>query len=306
MAFLGTFNNFNTCSIQKETETGAKNNEIDEIKEMRILSKRYLSGLRKCVGEEVAERVKAMEATHDTVMHAPVPHVIRLDGVAFRTLTAKLEKPFDARFTKAMLLTAQDLMERLRPQTVFVQSDEISLVFGGRPTLQQIMYGGRVQKMISVTASMAAAYFNHHFKQSLGWFDSRLLIPNSSSPAELQCAEAIWWRHRWDGRRNVVNAIGQSIFGHDRMQGVDLEETLFALRLEHNITLDSYPADAVYGSFLKFIDLPHTGFNPLTGLSVPTVRRRIQARSFDWSVMSDPHDRAEMVMSDTWLPHHPK
>lgn len=110
----------------------------------------------------VAKRVQSLQAIYEMTLPANQPYVVRLDGVAFRNYTDGMVKPFDARFTRAMLLTTRDLMERCAARTAYCQSDEVSLLFAPEASPQQILYGGRVQKIASVLAALAAARFNWH------------------------------------------------------------------------------------------------------------------------------------------------
>lgn len=120
--------------------------------------------------EQVERRIKTLQDEYERTLPAERPYVIRLDGVAFRSYTAGMKKPFDARLTRAMQLTTRDLMERCAARTGYCQSDEITLVFAPEATPLQIIYGGRVQKMVSVMASWAAARFNHHIGR-MDWLD---------------------------------------------------------------------------------------------------------------------------------------
>lgn len=115
--------------------------------------------------ELVAKRVQSLQAVYEMTLPANQPYVMRLDGVAFRNYTDGMVKPFDAHFTRAMLLTTRDLMERCAARTAYCQSDEISLLFAPEASPQQILYGGRVQKMVSVLAALAAARFNWHISR---------------------------------------------------------------------------------------------------------------------------------------------
>lgn len=131
---------------------------------------RYLSSTTGIEAEKMAERIISLQALYEQTIPAEQPYVLRLDGVAFKTFTAGMVKPFDRRLTRAMLLTTRDLMERCAARTAYCQSDEISLLFAPEPVVEQIMYAGRVQKLVSVMASCAAARFNYHLAR-MEWTD---------------------------------------------------------------------------------------------------------------------------------------
>ncbi|KAJ1565863.1 hypothetical protein HK096_008421 [Nowakowskiella sp. JEL0078] len=79
--------------------------------------------------DDIADRMKAMEALTEQTIAATSPYVLRLDGVAFHTFTKGLRAPFDDRFTTSMVETTKDLVSKLNPILAYCQSDEISLVF---------------------------------------------------------------------------------------------------------------------------------------------------------------------------------
>jgi len=90
--------------------------------------------------------------------------IIRLDGKAFHTLTKrlKLKKPFDESFTNMMDETAKYLCENIQGCILgYVQSDEISLVLQDFKTIStDAWFDGNIQKITSISASMATAKFN--------------------------------------------------------------------------------------------------------------------------------------------------
>lgn len=83
------------------------------------------------------------------------PVFVRLDGRAFHRLAENLvlKKPFDDRFSDAMVRVCTALVadSGLCPDFAFTFSDEISLYF------TQLPFGGRVEKIDSVSSSFAAS-----------------------------------------------------------------------------------------------------------------------------------------------------
>lgn len=255
--------------------------------------------------------IKASEAKWELLLPKHLPFVIRLDGVSFKRFTAGLQKPFDVRFTRAILATAMDLVERTAARMAFCQSDEITLVYppastgggGGGESLSldeaELFYGGRTQKIVSVVAGMASALFNRHFESQAGnsmiaaYFDARCFSVNSAEEA----VDVLWWRHALDCRRNAINAIAQSHFSHKSLQGLAIQDVLRKL---HSKSLDihrDYPRENVFGVFIKRVQVEHRGLNPLTGEHVACQRVRIQGRSFDWK--KEQRD-ASFVMDRFW------
>lgn len=89
--------------------------------------------------------------------------IIRIDGKAFHTFTKGLKRPFDDNFTEWMDRTTEILCKEIQGVKFgYVQSDEISLVLTDFDTITtDAWFGGNIQKMASVSASIATAWFNH-------------------------------------------------------------------------------------------------------------------------------------------------
>ena len=106
--------------------------------------------------------------------------IVRLDGRSFSKFTSGFAKPFDPIFTKAMCYTAQDLLLKFNCQTAYTHSDEITLIFSRQypdssgNLISKHMFDGRIQKIISLTASYCSVRFNWHL--------SKLLEENAIKP----------------------------------------------------------------------------------------------------------------------------
>lgn len=88
--------------------------------------------------------------------------IIRLDGKSFSKYTKKMKKPFDNGFITAMQLTAKKLCEEIQgAQLAYVQSDEISILITDFETREtQAWFDNNIQKMCSISASIATSEFN--------------------------------------------------------------------------------------------------------------------------------------------------
>lgn len=193
-----------------------------------------------------------------------VPVIIRLDGKAFHTFTKGLDKPFDAVFNKTMQDTMKYLCENIQGCVLgYTQSDEITLVLIDYQTLQtDAWYDYEVQKMCSVSASMATLAFNKAFKDNtallisdienfgepylakfdLATFDSRVF----NVPKE-EVTNCILWR-QLDAERNSINALAQSLFSHKSLQGLGRKETIAKMEAEKGVIWGNLPTMYKRGS----------------------------------------------------------
>ncbi|KAI8843623.1 tRNAHis guanylyltransferase-domain-containing protein, partial [Chytridium lagenaria] len=261
---------------------------------------------------------KLEEAVNPKVL-ATQPFIIRLDGVSFSTFTEGLTKPFDWRLKEALVKTTEDLMKKFVPVTGYHHSDEISLVFPAADDPQRKlqvepshMYNGRVQKMVSVTASYAGARFNHHMRAfdwtdlkprvrervlgSEAYFDGRVVPLNDMKEA----AECLFWRSNMDGFRNSLSAIGQSHFKPKEMHKKSLRDLLGMLEakgIEVDVE-DMY----LFGTFVKKEEYVMSGFlDPRTGgwTEGEIKRKRLRRGAFNFAGINEER-RTEFVGLKLW------
>lgn len=157
------------------------------------------------------------------------PVIVRVDGKAFHTLTRKCEKPFDSNFNIVMRDTAGYLANNMQgAKVVYVQSDEISVLLTDYDDLQtDAWFDYNVQKIVSVTASMATAIFNYYLKDNfndkVGLFDGRAF----NIPKE-EVANYFLWRQE-DWIRNSVQMLAQAHFSHKQLHKKNQKDMLLML-----------------------------------------------------------------------------
>lgn len=141
--------------------------------------------------------------------------IIRVDGKAFHSFTKGFNKPFDRYIVNRMIETANYLAENIQNcRLVYWQSDEISLVLTDFTEFDtQQWFAGKVQKIVSISAGMASAYFTN-LTGSVAVFDSRVF----QVPTLTEVYNYFLWRQR-DAIRNSILGSAQSIYSHKEMHG---------------------------------------------------------------------------------------
>jgi tRNA(His) guanylyltransferase len=112
----------------------------------------------------IGDRMKTHEMTYDIKISDNHYLCVRLDGHGFSKFTKKLCKPYDKNFSKAMVLSAYDVMCEFNARSAYTQSDEITLIFD-IPDLsknQNYIFNARIQKILSLTASFVSVRFNKY------------------------------------------------------------------------------------------------------------------------------------------------
>jgi len=185
--------------------------------------------------DSLGDRMKTYEAVTKTRLVRRMPVIIRVDGKAFHTLTAGMERPFDLSFVNCMHATAKALCaETQNADFAYVQSDEISVLVTDYHALNtEAWFDNQVQKIVSIAAACATAHFGRHFakhfpgSRALPMFDARTF----NVPAD-DVANYFLWRQQ-DAIRNSIQAVGQANFSQKELHGVNcnqIQELLFQRR----------------------------------------------------------------------------
>lgn len=165
-----------------------------------------------------------------------VPVAIRLDGKAFHTFTKGLTKPFDEIFMGCMQSTMRYLCENIQGCVLgYTQSDEITLILIDYQNLNtSAWYDYEVQKLCSISASMATLAFNRSFRRRYEMlvFDANIFTSYTSIlfkkidsamfdsrcfniPKE-EVTNLIYWR-QLDATRNSIQSVGQVYFSQKEL-----------------------------------------------------------------------------------------
>jgi tRNA(His) guanylyltransferase len=163
--------------------------------------------------------------------------VVRLDGRAFHTYTRGLDRPFDAVLMEHMGTTARFLCEEVAGTVLaYTQSDEISLVLTDFATPKtQAWFDGNLQKIVSVSASLATAKFNELRPGKLAFFDARAF----TIPDAVEVANYLVWRQQ-DATRNSISMAAQAHFSHKQLHGKSSNAMQEMLWSEHGVNWNDY------------------------------------------------------------------
>jgi tRNA(His) 5'-end guanylyltransferase len=185
--------------------------------------------------DDFGNRMKKYEAVSQSVLTTRTPVIMRLDGCAFHTFTKGLNRPFDSVLSDAMAATTEHLCSKIQGAVFgYMQSDEISILIQDWKNLNtDNWFGNNVQKMVSVSASIATAFFNktykHPSKDALALFDSRVF----NIPKE-EVANYFVWRQK-DCTRNSINSLGQAHFSAKQLHGKNVSQVQDMLMETHNV-----------------------------------------------------------------------
>ena len=119
--------------------------------------------------DSLGDRMKGYENIARNYLTRRIPTIIRVDGKAFHTFTRGMEKPFDRILMTTMQNTMKYLCENIQGCVFgYTQSDEITLVLTDYATITtDAWFGYNIQKMCSVSASMATLAFSNAYAAEL-------------------------------------------------------------------------------------------------------------------------------------------
>lgn len=192
---------------------------------------------------ELAARMKDFyENPAKTQLLRRMPVAIRIDGKAFHTFTRGFQKPFDPVLMDAMQRTMKYLCENIQGCVFgYTQSDEITLILTDYQKLtSEAWFNYEVQKMTSISASMATVAFNKYFSENIIKYNStydplieenKRLIERYVNAAEKgamfdarcfnipkeEVTNLIYWR-QLDATRNSIQMVGQAHFSHAKLK----------------------------------------------------------------------------------------
>jgi len=163
--------------------------------------------------------------------------VVRIDGKAFHTFTKGMNFPIDDSLVCSMDAAADLLCTTLSGAVFsYTQSDEISVLmtdFGNDNT--DAYFDGNIQKICSISASVATAAFNNRFQSEgsvhdfpfapnrfrssqdtfkIALFDSRVFT--IADPIEVE--NYFIWRQQ-DASRNSLQMMARSLYSHKELEG---------------------------------------------------------------------------------------
>lgn len=224
-----------------------------------------MSNKKDSLGDRMKENYENRSKTY-LVRRMPV--IVRIDGKAFRTFTKGLKKPYDPIFHNAMNATMKYLCENIQGcKFGYTQSDEITLLLTDFDALTtDAWFDYSVQKICSVSASMATMAFNYYFqkfvdeayncndwttspywgksidKDEFGYFKMAMFDSRCFNIPKEEVINCFIWRQQ-DATRNAVSMLGQCHFSHKELQGKSRNDIQDMLMTQKGINFNDMPVE---------------------------------------------------------------
>lgn len=185
--------------------------------------------------------------------------IVHCDGRGFSKLVKRRFKlPFDKDFVTIMNSTAEYLCKYVQGcKCAFVQSDEITLILSDIGT-NEMFFGGRKSKMISIIASMATAKFTQLIYRLVKFEE---MITDDDAPLfQFDCKvwnvpsindQFAWLLFRQiDCIKNSKQQTAQTWLSHKELTGKTSEEQIKLLKEKEGVDWNYFPNELKFGRFI--------------------------------------------------------
>lgn len=234
------------------------------------------------VRDNIGIRMKGYEEAAKGRLIRRMPVAIRIDGKAFHTFTRGMKKPFDDILIQSMQETMQYLCKNIQGCVLgYTQSDEITLILVDYKELNtSAWFDNEIQKICSVSASMATMAFNRAFEKNVdewgrstfsSWDDGGTYDEVDEDAVKLNNAyqkaiekgamfdsrcfnipkedvvNLVYWR-QLDATRNSIQMVAQANFSHNELQGQSCNMLQNKLLTERDINWNNLPTTYKRGS----------------------------------------------------------
>lgn len=233
------------------------------------------------VHDDLGIRMKEFyEQVPKTRLVRRMPVAIRVDGKTFHTFTKGFRKPFDDILIKTMQETTKYLCENIQGCVLgYTQSDEITLILVDYQKLtSSAWFDYEVQKLCSISASMATMAFNKYFAENVAneileyktsivpqcveiqqeikeYHDILRVAVEKGAMFDARCfnipkeevTNLIYWR-QLDATRNSIQMVGQANFSHKELQNKTCNMIQDMLHEQKGINWNDYPTVCKRGS----------------------------------------------------------
>ena len=213
------------------------------------------------MNDTLGDAMKAMEAACNVDFKVDNSNniYVRVDGRSFHTWVKKAKMTFaDPLMVDGMKTATLKVADDLAADFAYVQSDEASFGWLTKENpISQHPFGGRVQKLATIAASLFSTAFFQHVADDEPWnmpvcsFDGRVVWTQDRGDFQ----KIFYWRFL-DAKRNAINAFAQSKYSHKSLQGKSLADVKIQLR-EDGLAEEFDKLDPAFrlGSF--YIKRPH-------------------------------------------------
>lgn len=257
--------------------------------------------------ESLGDRMKEYEqAEAGRSAMKGLPLLARLDGRSFHSYTKGLDRPYDLNLSKCMISTMEYLVKEFHCVIGYTQSDEISLLWYSPPEdSTEYLFSGKYQKLCSVLAASASAFFARAVMEHLPAKNS--MLPTFDCrvwqvPSKEEAANVFYWREL-DATKNAISMAAHAHFSASRLHKVNGAEKQELLFKEKGINFNDYPVFFKRGTYSKRVLVESVLDDEIKrkiplNQTIPASVVRSKIVQVDWPVCSSIANYAALIFGD--------
>lgn len=255
--------------------------------------------------DNFGDRMKFYEKAEAARKFMPLlPIIVRIDGKNFKNFTRSMVKPFDIKFISCMQQTTQELVRETCAKIGYCQSDEITLIFDQNSFDSEIYFNGKIQKLVSVVASLTTGYFIQAYIKYFGEFPKKIPAFDTRAfqvPNHTEAVNQLLWRCQ-DATKNAIMSAARSLYSHRELNGKNTNQMQEMMWLK-GVNFNDYDPDIKQGSFFqrKTVYVPSINPSPIVLEKNPDIHSgvisvaRTQIQKINMPIFSKVKNALEVV-----------
>ena len=202
---------------------------------------------------KLKDRIDSYQESTNYKLLNRVPIVISINGRAFSKLTSLLDKPYCPKLAECLISTMMRLCSEVEG-TIFAyqHNDEIILIIRNDQNLESApWYDNRIQKICSITSSIATLHFNHCASTiDLNFMGEPLFISQVFAvPNIMEAINTIVFKQQYNFHTSIQFACFYELLNKkydkntikDMLAGLSVDEKIDLLHQECEIKFNEYP-----------------------------------------------------------------
>lgn len=204
------------------------------------------------MSQTLKNRVDSYLESTDFKLLNKLPIVICLNGKSTSKITSLLDKPFCSKFSDGMLSTTMNLCSEIDGILMAYQyNDEIILIIRNDQNIDTMPWcNNKLQKICSMTSSMATCYFNNYISKLESNIMGDLIFTAQVFPVPTisEAINIIIYKQQHSFHTSIQFACFYELLQtynkeeiKEMLNGLSIDEKIDLLKQERNIDFNQYP-----------------------------------------------------------------
>jgi tRNA(His) 5'-end guanylyltransferase len=204
------------------------------------------------MSNKLSDRIQSYQSATDYKLLSRVPVIICVNGRGFAKATQLLDKPYCAKFAKLMSMTMLKLCSNIEGAFfAYHHNDEIIIVSHNDQSNDSVpWFDNRIQKICSVSASIATLYFNQQLNNEDINMTGEIVFASQVFvvPTIMEAINTIIYKQQQNFYQSIQSACFYNLLNsyntdniRSMLNGLSIDEKIELLYKECNIDFNKYP-----------------------------------------------------------------